>query len=216
LLGQPAYNFSSQRVEVARHLETHTPRVVVWEIWHNSPAQWSVLGDMAYNFGVPSVDRQTLPSPFGLPPRVNESLFMHSAAYRHLVISLLSSPRESMSMPASRFVTEQLEPVVTDLRARGIQVVFAYMPELDRSFDASARERPSLYRVVDAGVGGSVASVWVAQELAERGVDVVEARVDTCCHYSALGSSVLAEVLAAAVAPLLDAEAVPSTSLPLP
>ena len=60
LLGQPAYSFSNQRVEVARHLETHTPRVVVWEIWHNSPHEWSVLGDVAYNFGPTSVDTETV------------------------------------------------------------------------------------------------------------------------------------------------------------
>lgn len=203
LLGQPGYNFSNQQVEVARHLEAHTPRVVVWEVWHNSPSRWTLVGDTAYNLGLYSAAREGLPSPIGLGSAANAALFGASAAYRHFVVSQLSVKAAPIAAVSTRFATEQMAPAIADLQARGVAVVLAYMPALDQPFEASASMRPSLYATIDAKLGASVSSVWIADELAARGVDVVKARYDTCCHYSASGSQHLADVLAKTVRPLL-------------
>ena len=204
LLGQPAYNFSNQRVEVARHLKSNTPRVVVWEMWRNSPRRWTVLDDTAYNLGFDAVGEADMPSPLGLGPAANLRLFGWSAAYRHVVVSLLEARGAALPALSARFATDVVQPELEAMIARGISVVLAYMPALDRPFEVSAQSRPTLYQMVHAQTGESVASVWVAEEMAARGVDVEAARFDTCCHYSAAGSRVLADILAERVQPLLD------------
>jgi len=209
LLGQPAYNFSNQRVEVGRHLETRTPRVVVWEIWHNSPRRWTVLGETAYNLGFDVVGRDDLPSPLGLGAAANLQLFSWSSAYRHVVVSQLKSQSQGLPALSSRFVEEVLQPELSVMVARGISVVLAYLPGLDQPFGVTAQARPTLYTIIDTQTEGASDSVWVAAEMAARGVDVVGARVDTCCHYSASGSRVLADILAESVQPLLDRDVAP-------
>lgn len=212
LLGQPAYTFENQRVEVRRHLEAHTPRVVVWEVWANSPRRWSIVGDVAYNLGFQSIGGDALPSPLGLSPSANLWLFAQSAAYRHVVVSGLTSDPRHLPVLSPRFAAAVMRPELSALVDRGVSVILAYMPALDQPFEVTATSRPALYTRIEDQTEGVARGVWVADEMAERSVDVVSARADTCCHYSASGSAVLADILAEAVQPLLA----PESSAPVP
>ena len=202
-VAQPAYTFANQAADLSRHLSHHTPRVVVWEVWRNSPNRWTVLGDTAYNFGGEAQHLDDLPVPPGVSGPTHRALFTWSAAYRHLVITHVPPADESWTTAWSDFVDGELAPWVDRLRARDVRVVLALMPALHEPFATAAEAPQSTYPMVSRAVADRTTIVPVAAALAARGVDVETARVDTCCHYSAAGNAELGAVLADAIRPLL-------------
>jgi len=206
LVAEPGYTFDNQHLDLSRYLQTTRPAVVVWEVWLNMPNRWSVVGDTAYNFGVHTIEPGELPSPLGLPSSVNRVLFTQLAAYRHLVISQMSSEGPSWKVVWDRFVEERLATSVALLNRHETEVVLAYMPRLDRSFDQSTGDETGPYAVVRAHFGEALPMVDVAAVLASRGAEVDAARIDTCCHFSPGGTSLVADALADALRPIVAAK----------
>jgi hypothetical protein len=210
-LSQPAFTWANQSVVLQQALAEHTPAVVVLEIWYNSINAWTVIDDVAYNFGRPAAMNDELPSPFGLSPTWNRRLFAASAAYRHGVVARLQAPSQAPSRAKSSFWREwaeqELAPTVEKMQQAGIIVVLAYMPSLDRPFaDHPPLDRGQM-KDVHRLLGDSVLQIDVAREFAARNTDFIEARHDPCCHYSPAGNEVLAEILATAIEPLLAPQA---------
>lgn len=202
-VAQPAYTFANQAADLSQHLQTAEPRVVVWEVWRNSPNRWTVLDGTAYNFGGEAQHLDDLPIPPGVSSPTHRALFSWSAAYRHLVITNVPPGGESWTSAWSDFVDGELVPWVDRLRARDVRLVLALMPSLHEPFTASAQAPQSTYPMVSRAVSDRTTIVPVAAALAARGIDVEVARVDECCHYSASGNAELGVVIAEAVRPLL-------------
>lgn len=204
-VAQPAFTFDNQRAVVDARLADSPPDFVVWEVWHNSPNRWSIIGNAAYNFGPASRTAEQLPSPFSLPPALHAALFRYTATYRHLVAARVQDNKEHWSTVWERFVDDRITPAVHELHQRGIPVMFVFVPPLDRPFAESAADTEGPYAVVRERLAGQVELVDVAAGMAARGADVEASRVDTCCHYSPTGNSLVADVLTAPIEAMVDA-----------
>jgi len=201
-LAQPAYTYSNQAAELTQHLATEDPppRVVVWEIWANSPNDWLVLGDQAYNFSSLAGVPPTLPNPLRLSEGLHQQLFSWLATYRHVVVRRAeksSSPTYPERL--ARLGHERLSPTVDALSAKGARVVLALMPGLDAPFATTARDPGFRYEALLQTVEGRVSLVPVAERFEQRELDHLKVRVDPCCHYNPDGLDALAEVLAEAI-----------------
>jgi len=202
-VAEPGYTFFNQRAALSRHLAESTPRIVVWEVWRNSPNRWSLVDGVAYNFGYEALDTHDLPSPFGLSAGPHRQLFTWLATYRHLVISRLDSSGVRWDVVWKAFVADELGPEVAKLQSRGITVVLAFMPPLHQPFQDTLAETSDPYQVVRAELAGKVQMVTVAEGLAARNADVEAVRVDTCCHFAPSGNALVADVLADVLQPML-------------
>ncbi len=70
-LSIPGFTFESEVAALKRDWERLKPRVVVLEMWHNSPHRMRNLGGVLFNFGSLVVDDECVPNPFGVTSLLN-------------------------------------------------------------------------------------------------------------------------------------------------
>jgi hypothetical protein len=201
-LAQPGSAFENQEATYKLFLNRLKPKVVVWEIWHNSANRFTPIGDLVYNFGRLRRDELGLPSAFGLSPGVNRALFRTFAAYRFVNLTLAETTGEKTSVRWARFVEEAVAPAVERLQEEGTQVLLVYAPALSRPFDQSTVAQTHDYRVAEAWAqSAGVETVDLAQALGAA--DPSALGVDTCCHLNEEGTQKVAGILASPVRRML-------------
>ncbi len=201
-LAQPGSAFENQEAAYKLFPNRLKPKLVVWEIWHNSANQFTLIGDSVYNFGRLRRDELGLPNSLGLSPGVNLSLFRTFAAYRFVNLTLAETIGEKTSVRWVRFVEEVMAPAVEQLREEGTQVLLVYAPALSRPFAESTVAQTHDYRVVEPWAqSAGIETVDLAEALGAA--DPSALGVDICCHLNEEGTQKVAGILASPVRRLL-------------
>ncbi len=202
-LAQPGSAFPNQRASLLQHSDTLRPKLVIWEMWHNSVNQFQVVGEAAYNFGSMRLDSQGLPNTWGLPAGLNRALFSSSHLYRFFDLKLAKKGSRKQLDVWGQFVEGPLASAVDELRAQGIAVLLVFTPQLSKPFsDQTLEFKPTYSLVSDWAKEHDVRFVDLAVVLA--GTDPVSVRLDPCCHYNAAGTRRVAQALAGPVGEMLD------------
>lgn len=192
---QPAFTFQAQAAVAEEALEALHPSRVLWEIWDNSPLEYVMAGDTAYNLHGFVVGADGLPQVAGVPPALSRWLLPRSRAWE--LLALRSAPRDYPEMASvwQRFVQQRLRPTLRRLQEQGARPALYLAPHLDRPFAEQRADPRDLYAPVEAlaqelGVPALRGEVLLADQ------DVQAIRLDPCCHVNAAGARVLAEALA--------------------
>ena len=199
-LAQPASSFQPQ-VATARHtLPVLDPDIVVWEIWQNSPNSFTLIGDIAYNFGHLEVDEGGVPSPFGVSVGLNRALFSRSALWRF--VTLTQAAEQSVGANGAAMWKSFASDAITQMRAVSgdARIILPLMPPLSAPFaDSAANPPPGYDAMLQVASARGVETIDVARSLI--GHDHEALRLDPCCHLNAAGQAALAEVVMDAISP---------------
>jgi hypothetical protein len=202
-LSQPGSSTQIQEVSLQVYGADIRPKVVVWEIWQNSPNQFVVLGDSAYNFGRLTVDAEGLPNLLGLPPALNRDLFTRSAAFRYFTLIAAKQGGMKSEDRWQQFTQSTLAPAVERLRGQGIEVLLVFTPPLSGPFENQVlKKKPSYMQAAAWATQAGVPWVDLAHEFGDT--DPVTVRNDPCCHYNAAGTALVAQIVAPSVGALLE------------
>lgn len=186
--GQPAFVSKTKMALATEAIPRLRPELVVWEMWHNDPGGFTMLGPDAYNLTGMALDADGYPWAWPMPASVHHRLFHASRLYEYAVLALAARPEGTyeaawrdlldVTMPRLRALTE----------AHGGELIVVFTPFLDRPFAESAKPEQQKR-------GYAWARRWVEEErvvahdlaVALSGESVEALRHDTCCHYSAAG-----------------------------
>ncbi len=137
--------------------------------------------------------------PFPLPSALHRFGIDHSHAWRLLTLALA---RTQDADPGTALETHRA--IVRWAHDRDMPVVFALMPPLDRPFGAPWGQTVWKRDLHDA-VQGDPSIRWldVGGALGDAGIDVRDARMDTCCHYLPAGHAAVAKALVPTVLDLV-------------
>ena len=201
-LSEPGFAFANEEAVLREAVSAHKPRVVVLELWANSPNRFRVINGVAYNFGQMETDGHGLPNP-GVPDDLNRTFFGLSALWRHASTGLAATHGAPVTEVWAAFVEDQLEPLRVWLQDQGIELVVAYATSLRTPFsDGRPKESPAY----------AVARTWAQ----EHGIPEVvfsevlvnenpqDVGVDACCHLNAKGMRLVSEAIASPVVELLQ------------
>lgn len=204
-LAQPGYSFHNELQVAKRAVERFQPDLVVVEYWLGSLWDYTVLHDTAYRFSHIELDSAGAPNPWLNIPALNAWLMPRSRLYEYatLAIAIPMDPTDDsnhMNGQSRRYLAE-FHDLAT---AQGAEMMLVFPPKLDRDFPThqSVREaiwteqpgHPSAAAARWAREQGHAVVIWDA-ELAARGEDYLEIRLDPCCHFNDQGQEVLAEVM---------------------
>lgn len=203
-LSEPGFAFANEEAVLREAVSAHKPRVVVLELWSNSPHRFRVINGAAYNFGQMQTDGHGLPNP-GVPDDLNRTLFGFSALWRHASTGLAPSNKVRVPELWVRFVESQLEPLRVWLEGQGIELVVAYATSLRTPFSDGRPKESSAYAVArswaqEHGISEVVFSEVLVNE------DPQDVGIDTCCHLNAKGMRLVGEAIASPVVELLQPE----------
>jgi hypothetical protein len=202
-LAQPGYGFDNQYATMRQQWSVFRPRVVVWEVWHNSPNQFVLSGDRVFNFGSMARDSLGFPNPFGLSSLLNRWLFNHSGAYRFANLSRAGVDAHHNSEKWSQLIANRLGPAVAWMAEQGARVLLVYTPPLRRPFRDSVRQKDRAYSEMQAWADDhEIPTFDLAQALVDE--DPNDIGIDACCHFNARGTFKIAAALEAPVAALLS------------
>ena len=191
---QPGFAFQNQ-LALARHaLSEYRPRVVVWEIWKNSPNVFTLINDQAYNFGPLELDVNGVPTGIPLSPRHNRWLFAHSAGYRFLSLMLTSKiPNEGGRW--AQIIEEDLPAALDLVTTLDASLILVLCPGLDIPFAETMAKDPLPYAEIREFAEAEDLTVI---DLAEGFLDEepAELRLDRCCHFNPTGMQQVAALIA--------------------
>lgn len=218
-LSEGAYTFQSQRALAEEYIPKLRPDLVIWEVWENSPHDFSIVDGAAWRFQGMRL-RGGLPDAFGLPPAVAGPLFRASRLYQYAAVALGPTDTGGLKRTWIDF-GERRVPEAEALVARGgADLLWVFCPRLDRPFAESAAERhaaepPPLARhYADAAVAMEAPRIYLEDLLVDDRVE--DLRQDTCCHYAPAGQRRLAEVLAPLVLEAVSPSGAAETPAPPP
>jgi len=202
-LSQPGSAFKNQNASALLMGAKLNPRVVVWEIWHNSVNTFVVIGDSTFNFGQLQRDSGGIPNAFHLSADWNRRLFEWSAAYRYVDLSLAQKHSRRVAEVWAQFVDDTVQPALARLQANGSKVLLVYTPPLSRPFTQSTVPDDPGYLVMEQWAAkNGILTVDLARELGDADPDALG--LDRCCHFNAEGTKRVAEILSDPVRSLLD------------
>jgi hypothetical protein len=197
-LSEAGFTFQAQWARAQAELPQIKPDVLVWEIWSNSPMEFRVLGENAYNFGRLEVDSLGFPNPLGLSPGVNQTLMEYSGLWRYLVLGSTPEIQIRSSTLWDSFASREMTMLIDWTDAEGIDLVLVFCPSLSGDFDAVAERSELSYGYVERlGMERGLSMIYLAREFS--GLDVEPLRLDTCCHFNAVGMAAVAARVAPAV-----------------
>lgn len=203
-LAEGAYTFQNQAAVAREVLAGVRPRVVLWEIWANSPGTWVTLGDTSYRFQHLAVSDDGTPNPLAVPGPLHRALLTGSRLYEAGVLALVEAQEPASTGEWERLLARDLPAAHEAVRATGAQLVLVLAPPLERPFAAwTQARREATGRTLEAWYGEverwaateGVPTVALDELLADH--DVEDLRLDTCCHYNPDGQRAVGEVLAA-------------------
>ncbi len=199
-LAEPASAFETQ-LALARHLlPALAPDLVLWEIWGNSPHRFTVVGDVAWNFGPLRPEGGGPPSLLGLP--FEEQLFRWSGTWRLLSVQQDPPPPPSGGVGArwQPLIEDGLDPALALIRSLGARLVLVAVTPLDRPFAQTAERLPEGHQLV-RGWARDHDVPWIDVAAAWTDLDPEDLRLDPCCHLNPAGHAALAELLAERLGP---------------
>ncbi len=197
-LAQPGSAFENQDATARLFTPKLRPRIVIWELWHNSVNHFTRIGSVVYNFGRLQRDRLGLPNPLGIPPVLNRVLFQVSAGYRYLDLTLAEEDKIRSVEHWSRFVDGVMAPALRRLQDEGAAVLLVYIPRLSRPFARSTVPESLNYQVAEAWAKEEgVPTLDLAAALGSADPEALG--LDSCCHLNEEGTRRVAEILAGEV-----------------
>ena len=206
-LSEPGFAFENEEAVLREAMADHKPRVVVLELWANSPHRFRVLGGVAYNFGRMDTDEQGLPNP-GVPTDLNRWLFGSSALWRHLSTGLATTTPRRSTERWVEFVEEELEPFRAWLEDNGIDLVLAYATSLKTPFSEGRSKENMVYEIARSWAQGhGLVEIVFSEVLA--GEDPSAVGIDACCHLNEEGTRLVSEAIGAPLVELLQPTASP-------
>ncbi|MGB0638975.1 MAG: hypothetical protein ACPGTU_06570 [Myxococcota bacterium] len=193
-LSEPGFAFENERVVLEREFDSIKPKIVVLEIWGNTPYKYKMAGDSAYNFGrLETAANGFPPVPF-VPDTANGWLFVHSAMWRHLNIRLAKKKKGRVSVLWSSMLQDELIPFHSWLESRGTTLMLAFPTALETPFSEPRNGELSVYPVVQEWAEDSgVATLYFQESLAAE--DYKKVRLDPCCHLNEYGTQKVAEAM---------------------
>ena len=203
-LSEPGFAFANEEAVLREAVSAHKPRVVVLELWANSPNRFRVLNGVAYNFGQMETDDHGFPNP-GVPDDLNRALFGRSALWRHVSTGLAATHSAPVTEAWTAFVDGQLEPLRVWLEGQGIELVLAYATSLRTPFaDGRPKESPAYGIARSWAQEHGILEVVFSEVLVNE--DPQDVGIDACCHLNAKGMRLVSEAIASPVVDLLQSE----------
>ena len=204
-LSQPGFSFFNEEAVLREAVAERKPRVVVLELWGNSPNRLQMLKGVAYNFGSMATDEHGFPNP-GVSPDLNRWLFGSSALWRHLSTGLAKHASRSSKDVWRDFVKEDLEPFRVWLEGNGIELVLAYATSLKTPFsDGRPVENMGYGSVRSWAQKHGIAEVVFSEVFANE--DPTAIGIDACCHLNEEGTRMISEAIAVPLMALLQPDA---------
>jgi len=200
-LSEAGFTFQNQWARALAEIERIQPDLVIWEIWQNSPYQFKMVGNTAYNFGRMEVDSAGFPNPYGLGEDSNLWMLSRSGLYRYFVFG--STPEDSQGNPADwpAFTSNEMGMLMDWSEEEEIDLLLVYCPSLREDFETTdARMERSYGYVEELADSRGIPQVHLAREF--TGLDPATLGIDTCCHFNPLGTTEVA-IRVAPVAGLL-------------
>ena len=202
-LSIPGFTLEQEIVVAKANWNTLQPRVVVLEIWQNTPHRVIAAGSKAYNFGHLVVDHNGLPNPFHVPSWLNLSLFSNSALWIRLVEgSSKKKLGKEESMVQWRSAVEDVAAFHRWLKERNAQLVLVFATKLKHPWSEGRERERSKYRLLqDFSNKHQIPTLWFDEVLATKNVEDV--RRDECCHLNSDGMALVSDSLTQVLQPLL-------------
>jgi|GEM_PF-3289211 len=193
---QSGFAFQQQLAMATEGLARWRPKVVIWEIWQNTPRTVQMVGEAAFNFGSLQLDELLLPNPLGVRPDWNRRAFVSSAAWRKLVVSrAVPGPNQGVDDEWRTWAEHDLAQAHALVSGVGAELLLVFAPALDRPFEQSVAQPYSGYAVAHAAADElGIATLSLAEALVGESVEAL--RLDPCCHYNAAGADAVARVIA--------------------
>ena len=200
-LSVPGFTLQQEAAVLKRSLTRYTPRVVVLEIWHNSPHIYREVGSILYNFGSLSVDHG-VPNPLKLSGTFNRSLFEQSRLWRKVVELMASQYRQGATAALWADLLRELDQLRVALIEQDVQLVLAFATPLSTPWRPGEDKRGTAFaEVAQWGERHRISMVRFEDLMGHRPVEDV--RLDTCCHLNAEGTFLLADGLTSVLQPMI-------------
>jgi hypothetical protein len=203
-LAEPGFLFQNERVLAERDMDSVKPKIVVLEVWGNSPYKYRMVGGNAYNFGYLGVAKNGLPPVKFVPDMVNHSLFLKSAIWRQLNIRFATKGTVKSSDLWTAWLQDELIPFHRWLEAQGATLMLAYPTALATPF-SEPRKGETTYSLIQEWADGNGVATLYFQEVFS-GEDFRKVRLDPCCHLNAYGTEKIADAMAPWLAKALGSE----------
>jgi len=189
---QPGFTFGSKWIRTQQAFEKLKPDLLIFEIWYNDINPFALLRDQAVNIGHLRVNEWNHPDLFGLPLSVNKWLLEHSYLYHYASLALATDQDQTRNW--RDFVLHELSKVVRLGKETGTPVLFVFAPNLNTSLASQADRTSKEYKVVESYLQDIKAEyMFLSREL--RDDDIMDIRLDECCHYNAAGMDRLTDVI---------------------
>ena len=202
-LSEAGYTFQPQWARASTELPAFRPDVLIWEVWFNSPFEFKVLDDAAYNFGRLELDSTGHPNPLDLNPGTNRWLLDHSGLYRYGVIGSTPEQEKPPTSDWEEFAVQEMTMLIDWAHAEGIALLLVFCPSLNQSFESSLEKTKHTYdHVHRLAAERGVTTVTLAEEF--LGLHPEDLGLDSCCHFNAHGTTEVARRIAPEVNRLLD------------
>lgn len=196
--GQPAMVSMSKAAVATQAIPQFEPELVLWEMWHNDPGGFVMLGPDAYNITGMVTDEAGYPTFMPMPAALRRTLFHSSRLFEYASLALTPSRPDAYEHKWHQLRDETLPSVRRLTEAHGGELVMVFTPFLDVPFAQSADNHVDKYRGYQWMAGWADEAGVRRYDLAEALVDasVEELRHDTCCHYSEAGHRAVGQQLA--------------------
>lgn len=197
-LAQPAVTSLTKLALAQESIPTLKPDLVLWEVWHNDPGGFVLLGEDAYNISELQTDEAGYPNWLPIPSGLRRWLFHRSRLFEYAALAL--APRRVNAYEEKwRVLREETLPELAALtEAHGGELVLVFTPMLDVPFAESVELHKTKYRgyqwVTAWATEHNVRQYGLAEALVGESVEAL--RHDPCCHYSAQGHEAVGKQLA--------------------
>jgi hypothetical protein len=201
-LAVPGYAFENEKVAGMRDIPVFRPRIVVLEIWANSPHRFTIFDGEAFNFGSVILDESGLPNPLGISPAIHRALFSTSMLWRRITDGQRLKTRPSSEMWSDLVV--ELDEFNEWLTTQDVDLVLAFATTLKSPWGTGRERERKYYRTIQTWAAEKDVPTLMFTDSLSR-LPVEEVRFDPCCHLNTEGTALVAEGITDAVAPLLAA-----------
>lgn len=201
-LSVPGYAFENERAVGMRDIPVYRPRVVVLEIWANSPHRFTVFHGEAFNFGSVVLDESGLPNPLGISPAIHRALFAKSMLWRRITDGQPLKTRPSSEMWSD--LVAELDKFNEWLTTQDVDLVLAFATSLNAPWGTGREHEKKYYGTIQTWAAEKGVPTLMFTDSLSR-LPVEEVRFDSCCHLNTEGTALVAEGITDVVAPLLAA-----------
>jgi hypothetical protein len=190
-LSEAGFTFQNQWARALAEVGLIQPDLVIWEIWENSPYQFKMIGNAAYNFGRMEVDSAGFPNPYGLGEDSNQWLLNRSGLYRYFVFG--GTPEDSQGNEADwpAFTSNEMSMLMDWSEEEGIELLLVFCTSLRDDFETTDARMVRSYGYVEKLADSrGFSQIHLAREF--TGMDPSTLGIDTCCHFNPLGTTEVA------------------------